>query len=346
MKQRVGFIGLGAMGNPMCQNLIRASYPAFVFDINPEALKEVTAMGAKACSNAKEVASKSEVIITMLPTAKDVEAAVMGKEGILEGLQPDAVLIEMSTIDAGTVLELAEHVKEKGAYILDAPVTRTREAAVAGTLTIMVGGDRSVYERCLDILKTMGKEIYYCGGLGTGKIVKIINNLVVSANLTVLAESLTLGVKAGVDPDVLINVLKAGSANSFVFENHMSFFLSISNSPFIFMLGANLALIIVGYLLEGVPEALIFTLVFLPVVQKFGIEPLHFLIAIVASIGIGLFIPSAGVGLVVGARIGNISMEKKMKSFYPFLLVLLFIGQVIFNFNSSDFSFHSKLVNA
>jgi len=221
MSQEIGFIGLGAMGKPMALNLIKNGFSLWVYDIIPEKMDPLATQGAKACGSPKEVAKICPVIVTILPAPPEVRAAVLGREGVIEGIKPGATLIEMSTIDPMTSREVAEALAAKGAKMLDAPVARGVPAAVAGTLSIFVGGDKKVYEECLTVLKAMGTDIFHVGPAGCGHVVKMINNLILAGTVALLSESLVLGVTAGVKPDPLYEALCAGSAGSFALQNQI-----------------------------------------------------------------------------------------------------------------------------
>ena len=218
--QKVGFIGLGAMGGPMAKNLVKKGFPLTVFDIVAERMKPLKAAGAEAAASCKEVAEKCPVVITILPASAHVREAVLGQGGVAEGIGRGSVLIDMSTIDPITTKDIARILGEKGAEMLDAPVARGVPAAVAGTLVIYVGGKKEVFDRHRPILAAMGTDIYHVGDIGSGEVVKIVNNLMVAVTTCALAEAMVLGVKAGVKPDILFEALSSGSGNSFVLQNH------------------------------------------------------------------------------------------------------------------------------
>ncbi|MBI5967496.1 MAG: NAD-binding protein [Deltaproteobacteria bacterium] len=221
MARDIGFIGLGAMGKPMALNLIRKGFRLRVYDIVQEKMKPLIAQGARACGSPREMAEDCPIIITIVPAPPDVRCAVLGKEGVIEGIKPGATLIEMSTIDPITSREVAQALAAKGARILDAPVARGVPAAQAGTLSIFVGGDKKVYQECLEILRAMGTDIFHVGAVGCGHVVKMVNNLILAGTIALLSESLVLGVKAGVKPDLLYEALCEGSAASFALKNQI-----------------------------------------------------------------------------------------------------------------------------
>ena len=221
MKEKIGFIGLGAMGGPMSRNLLKKGYKLTVFDIVKARVETAVEEGAEAARSSREVAEKSDIIVTMVPSSPHVREVILGKEGVLEGVKGGSIVIDMSTIDPVTTREISQLLADKGVEMLDAPVARGVPAAVAGTLVIFVGGKKGVYEKCKDILSAMGTDIHYVGESGAGEVVKIVNNFIVATTMCSLAEALVLGVKAGVKPDVLFKALSQGSANSFVLQNHV-----------------------------------------------------------------------------------------------------------------------------
>jgi len=221
MTRAIGFIGLGAMGKPMALNLIKKGFFLWVYDILPEKMKPLIAQGARACGSGQEVAASCPVVITILPAPPDVKAAVLGEKGVMEGMKPGATLIEMSTIDPLTSREVAHSLAEKGASMLDAPVARGVPAAESGTLSIFVGGEKKVFEACLEILKAMGTDIFHVGNGGCGHVVKMVNNLILGGTMALLSEALVLGVKAGVKPALLHEALSEGSAGSFALKNQV-----------------------------------------------------------------------------------------------------------------------------
>jgi 3-hydroxyisobutyrate dehydrogenase len=225
MKEKIGFIGLGAMGFPMSKNVIRRGYEVTAYDIVKSRLDELVGFGAKAAASAREVAEKSDITITMVPSSPHAKEAILGEKGVIKGIVKGAVVIDMSTIDPVTTREISGALAEKGANMLDAPVVRGVRGATEGTLAIYVGGEPEVFEKCKALLSTMGTDIEYCGTIGAGEIVKIVNNLLIAVSMCSLSEALVLGVKAGVSPEVLYRTLGKGSANSFVLQNHVKNFV-------------------------------------------------------------------------------------------------------------------------
>lgn len=218
---KIGFIGLGAMGKPMATNLIKKGFSLVVFDLISEKMKSLKALGAEGAASCREVAEKCSVVITMVPSSPHVKEAILGKNGVIEGIGEGSVVIDMSTIDPITTREVAQALGERRVEMLDAPVARGVAAAVAGTLMIFVGGKKKVFEEHKAVLDAMATDVHHVGDIGSGEICKIVNNLVVAITLSGLAEAMVLGVKAGVKPDVLFDALSSGSANSFVLQNHV-----------------------------------------------------------------------------------------------------------------------------
>lgn len=220
MSKSIGFIGLGAMGKPIAGNLIRKGFNLTVYDIRPEPVDELAELGARAAASSAEVARQSDIIITMLLSAPHVREAVLGEMGVIRGVRPGSVLIDMSTIDPETTREVSRRLVEAGVSMLDAPVARGVKAAREGTLAIFVGGDPAVFDSCRDVLEAMGTDVDHVGALGCGATVKLVNQLILANTVAVIAEGLVLGVKGGVDPDALYRVLENGSADSFALRNH------------------------------------------------------------------------------------------------------------------------------
>lgn len=215
---KMGFIGLGIMGKPMSKNLIKAGYNLVVFDINKESVKEVMAAGAEEGLSSKDVAEKTDIIISMLPNSPHVKAAVMGKGGILEGAKKGSILIDMSSIAPLASKEIAKACEEKGIEMLDAPVSGGEPKAIDGTLSIMVGGKKEIFDRVYDILTKMGKSVVLCGDIGAGNTTKLANQIIVALNIAAMSEALVLGTKSGVDPETIYKAIRGGLAGSTVLD--------------------------------------------------------------------------------------------------------------------------------
>ena len=216
--KRIGFIGLGIMGRPMAKNLLKAGFSLVVYDINSSAVEDLVKAGAQGAGSSKEVAGKTEMIITMLPDSPEVKEAILGKGGVIEGIRTGSVVIDMSSINPLVSQEIAKILKTKGVEMLDAPVSGGEPMAVQGTLSIMVGGDAKMFNESLDIFKRLGKNIVHAGDLGAGGFTKLCNQIIVALNIAAVGEALTLGVKAGLDPQVIFEAIRGGLAGSTVME--------------------------------------------------------------------------------------------------------------------------------
>ena len=216
--KKIGFVGLGIMGKPMAKNLLKAGYELVVFDINQEAVAEVVVAGAVKAENAKEVAAKSEAVITMLPNSPHVKTAVLGENGVLAGAKPGLILIDMSSIAPLAAQEVAAAVAKQGVEMLDAPVSGGEPKAIDGSLSIMVGGKQEIFDRCVELLSKMGKSVVRCGDIGAGNTTKLANQIIVALNIAALSEALVLATKAGVDPELVFNAIRGGLAGSTVME--------------------------------------------------------------------------------------------------------------------------------
>ncbi len=216
--KKIGFIGLGIMGKPMAMNLIKAGFTLTVYDIRPEPVKEVVAAGAKQGKSSRDVAAQSEVVITMLPNSPDVKKAVLGENGVLEGAKAGMILIDMSSIAPLVSKEIAAEAQTKGVEMLDAPVSGGEPKAKDGTLSIMVGGKKEVFEQVEDILKIMGASAVLVGDIGSGNTTKLANQIIVALNIAAMSEAMVLATKAGVDPEKVYNAIRGGLAGSTVLD--------------------------------------------------------------------------------------------------------------------------------
>ena len=218
--ERIGFIGLGIMGKPMSQHLIKAGYALTVLDRVPELQNEVVEAGAHTGASPKQVAESSDVIITMLPDSPDVEEVVLGKNGVLEGLRSGSLFIDMSTILPSTARRVTDAVRKKGADGLDAPVSGGQVGAQNATLSIMVGGSANAFARAKPIFEKMGKNIVHVGEAGAGQVTKAANQVVVAVTIAAVSEALLLAAKAGVDPVKVREALLGGFAQSRILDLH------------------------------------------------------------------------------------------------------------------------------
>jgi len=217
-KPKIGFIGLGIMGRPMAGHLLKAGYSLVVHDINRVPVQELVAAGAEEARSPKEIAQRSQVVITMLPDSPDVERVALGPDGLLEGMAEGVLYADMSTIAPSTAVRVAEAMEAKGVKCLDAPVSGGETGAVNATLSIMVGGDEGTFNEMRPVFEVLGKTITLCGPNGAGQIVKACNQIQVALNIVGMAEALVLGTKAGVDPAIIVQVLSGGYAQSRVMD--------------------------------------------------------------------------------------------------------------------------------
>ena len=215
----IGFIGVGNMGGPMCRNILKkGSHQVRVFDLNPEAVARCTALGATAGDSPRAVAVDADVVLTSLPHPRDVEAVVLGPDGIAGHLRPGAVYCDLSTNSPLTVRKLAAALADRGVDMLDAPVSGGVVAADKATLAVMVGGKRETFDALLPVLQCLGENVVHCGDTGTGCVAKLCNNLIAFCNMAASAEGLMLGVAAGIDLEVLNQVIRNSSGNSMTFR--------------------------------------------------------------------------------------------------------------------------------
>ncbi len=214
---KIGFIGLGIMGKPMAKNLMKAGHELLVFDVVRANVDDAARAGARAAASSKAVADACAVLVTMLPNSPHVKTAVAGENGVLEGAKPGTILIDMSSIAPLASQEIETLCAAKGVKMIDAPVSGGEPKAVDGTLSIMVGGDRAVFEQVKDdILLKMGASAVYCGGIGAGNTTKLANQVIVAANIAAVAEAFMLAKRAGVDPRLVFEAIRGGLAGSTV----------------------------------------------------------------------------------------------------------------------------------
>jgi len=220
MSSFFGFIGLGIMGKPMARNLLKAGYSLIVHNRSRGAVDELSKEGAESAASPKEVAERSDVVITMLPDSPDVELVYAGDEGIFSGVKTGSLLIDMSSISPVVARKLAAEAGRRGCDMLDAPVSGGEAGAIGASLSIMIGGKDSAVERALPIFQTLGKNIVRVGEAGAGQVTKAANQMVVGATLAIVAEALVLAAKAGVDPAKVRQALLGGFAQSKILEAH------------------------------------------------------------------------------------------------------------------------------
>lgn len=218
-RPRVGFIGLGIMGRPQCQNLIKAGYPLTVWNRSQPGIDTVVGYGALPGRSPADVAAKSDVTITMVTDSPDVRQVILGPEGVLEGARPGSTVIDMSTISPTVTKEIAAELQQRDIRMLDAPVSGGEIGAINGTLSIMVGGDEGVFNECRPVLEAMGKNIVYIGESGAGQTVKLCNQVAAVLNILGMSEALILAARSGVDPEKMLQAVTAGAAGSWMLSN-------------------------------------------------------------------------------------------------------------------------------
>lgn len=219
-KQRVGLIGPGIMGRPMALNLLAAGYPLAVYARRPEAALPLAERGAVVCQTPRAVAERADVVFTVVSDTPDVEAVVLGADGVILGARPGTVVVDMSTVSPSATRRIAAALAEKGIEMLDAPVSGGEAGAVAGTLSIMVGGPAEVYAQVLPLLQVLGRNIVHVGDHGAGQVAKLCNQVVVAETIAGVAEALLLARRAGVDPAKVREALLGGFAGSRILEVH------------------------------------------------------------------------------------------------------------------------------
>lgn len=225
-KLRIGFIGLGALGEGLCNNLVKAGYPVTVNDLNKDLAKRLLEGGATWSDNVAGTCRDADVVITVLPSPAVSRKVVEGPGGVFENLKSGGTWIEMSTTDMEDLLRLADVAASKGITVLECPVTGGVHLANSGEITVLVGGEQSTFDRVKDILGTMGGEIIYMGKMGNASVVKVVTNMLAFIHLIAAGEAMMLPAKYGVDPDATYRAIRASSGNSFVHETESKLVLS------------------------------------------------------------------------------------------------------------------------
>jgi 2-hydroxy-3-oxopropionate reductase len=228
---QIAFIGLGIMGKPMSRNLLKAGHSLVVYDLNPAPLNELAEAGAERGKSCADTAARADVIITMLPDGPDVEKAVLGPEGVLEGARKGSVVVDMSSISPLVSQKIGAACKAKGVDFIDAPVSGGEPKAIDGTLAIMAGGDTKVFERVQPILAKMGSSATLTGPVGAGNVTKLANQIMVACNIAAMGEALVLATRAGLDPEVVFNAVKGGLAGSTVLNAKAPMVISRNFKP-------------------------------------------------------------------------------------------------------------------
>jgi len=231
MAGAVGFIGLGNMGGPMALNLVKHGFSLVVHDIDPAKVVPLRERGAKVVDSARDVAAATERTIVIVETTAQVEAVIAGERGIIESAGRGHIVMCMSTIDPFVLRRLAELLATRGVATLDAPVSGGTERAKSGELSIIAGGDTATFEKCRDVFSAMGTRLFHVGALGQGLAMKLVNNMLIQVNRVAVAEALVLGVKAGLDPRTIYDVIRVSTGTSFAFETGVPKILARDFSP-------------------------------------------------------------------------------------------------------------------
>lgn len=228
---KVGFIGLGIMGKPMAKNLVKAGYDLIVYDIVDAAVKELGEAGAQTAGSIAEVAQAADVIVTMLPNSPHVKEVVLGAGGVLENAKEGTIVVDMSSISPIASQEIAAECSKKGVTLLDAPVSGGEPKAIDGTLAIMVGGDEAAFKKVEEMLLKMGSSAVLVGGIGSGNVTKLANQIIVALNIAAMSEAMVLATKNGVNPEKVYNAIRGGLAGSTVLDAKMPMVLSGNFNP-------------------------------------------------------------------------------------------------------------------
>jgi 3-hydroxyisobutyrate dehydrogenase-like beta-hydroxyacid dehydrogenase len=231
MKPKVGFIGLGAMGKWMALNVAKAGFPLTVFDVRTDPVKELVQNGVAAGEHPADVASKSCQVFMSLPDTQVVESVLFGERGVLQGLSPGSIVVDLSTIHYLATLRIAEELKDKGITFIDAPVSGQEARAKDGTLTIMAGGDPKALEEIRPVLNAIGNNLIYLGKTGNGQLTKLINQLLYNISCAAMAEILPMAVKLGLDPDAVCRAVTTGTGRTFALEFFTPYILEDNFKP-------------------------------------------------------------------------------------------------------------------
>ena len=228
---KVGFIGLGIMGKPMAKNLIKAGHELIVNDFVQPAVDELVALGAEAGKNGADIATKVDVIITMLPNSPHVRSVCLGEGGIAETAKPGTVVIDMSSIDPVESKKIGEELAKKGIELLDCPVSGGEPKAIDGNISVMCGGKKETFDKYYDLLMAMAGSVVYVGPIGSGNVAKLANQMVVACNIAAVAEALTFAKKAGTDPELVYQAIRGGLAGSTVMDAKAPMMLAGNYKP-------------------------------------------------------------------------------------------------------------------
>jgi 2-hydroxy-3-oxopropionate reductase len=228
---KIGFIGLGIMGKPMSKNLIKAGYQLIVSDFNKNAVSELEQLGAEVAVTPKEIAEKSDIVITMLPNSPNVKQVALGENGLIEGAHEGLVYIDMSSIAPAASQEVYKVLIEKGVDMLDAPVSGGEPKAIDGTISVMVGGKEEVFNKVKPVLEAMAGSVVRVGEIGAGNVTKLANQVIVALNIAAVSEAFVLSQKAGVNPEAVFEAIRGGLAGSTVLEAKAPMMLDRNFNP-------------------------------------------------------------------------------------------------------------------
>jgi 2-hydroxy-3-oxopropionate reductase len=215
---KIGFIGLGIMGKPMCKNLLKAGFELVVCSRNATSVGELTAVGATSAATPRELAAQVDLVITMLPNSPEVKAIVLGPDGVIEGAKPGCIVADMSSIAPLASQQIAAALAGKSIEMLDAPVSGGQPKAIEGTLSVMVGGKQEIFDRCVPVFKAMAASVVRVGNIGAGNVTKLANQVIVALNIAALSEAMVLATKAGVEPELVYQAIRGGLAGSTVMD--------------------------------------------------------------------------------------------------------------------------------
>ena len=219
--KNVGFIGVGVMGRNMARNVRKKGYNVVIYDLNKTVVEEMRGEGFGVAASPKEAAAGADIIITMLPSSPHVASVALGENGIIEGIRPGTIYVDMSTIDPTTTVEVAQKIEAAGAFMLDSPVVKGVSSAIDGTLTLYIGGDEAVLERARPVLECMGTTLLHMGKIGAGEVTKLANNMCLATIVGATSEVFVFSAKLGVDADKLFKALESGSAASRALTTHV-----------------------------------------------------------------------------------------------------------------------------
>jgi 3-hydroxyisobutyrate dehydrogenase len=215
----IGFVGLGIMGRPMALNLLKAGFAVTVYNRTQEKMNAVVSAGAQPAKSAADAAARSEIVITMVSDTPDVEDVIFGKDGVSDGVNDGQTVIDMSSISPSATEQFAARLKERNVEMLDAPVTGGEKGAIEGTLSIMIGGQKETYERCLPIFQALGRTIVYAGSHGNGQRMKLVNQMLCAQHIVAMSEALRFARKQGLDVGVTLKAVSGGAAGSWMLSN-------------------------------------------------------------------------------------------------------------------------------